>query len=248
MSPYSEHYVFQKPIDPNVKIWRYLDLIKYVSLLEKQALYFVRADILANKFDPFEGQYPNNVVNKILEEALTNGEKEHTLRVLRNIEFQKMLFINCWHINEVESYHMWESYAKRNYGIAIQSTFDKLCRSFDVYKNNDVFIGKVTYENEHIIFGNAFYPYMYKRPFFKSDKELRAIVLNIWKNYENRIYDNSYVNKKGENIPVNLDVLIEKIVLAPKTQNYVKDIIMSLSRKYGIKKPITKSVLDEKPL
>ena len=248
MSPYSEHPVFEKPSDPNIRIWRYMDLVKYVSLLEKQALYFVRADILADEFDPFEGQFPNDIVVKILEKANTDSEKEHVLRLLKNIEFQKMLFINCWHINELESFHMWKIYAKRNYGIAIQSTFDRLCRSFDVYKKNDVFIGKVKYDNKHVIFGNSFYPYMHKRPFFESDKELRAIILNIWKNYKERLYDDSYLNKKGENIPVNLDVLIENIVLAPKTPDYVQDLIISLSTKYGMKNPIMKSVLDETPL
>ena len=51
---YKEHPVFEKPENENTKIWRYLDFTKFVSLLDKSALFFTRADRLN---DPFEGSY-----------------------------------------------------------------------------------------------------------------------------------------------------------------------------------------------
>ena len=51
---YKEHPVFEKPHDLNIKIWRYLDFTKFASLIDKQALFFSRADCLG---DPFEGSY-----------------------------------------------------------------------------------------------------------------------------------------------------------------------------------------------
>jgi len=225
-----------------------MDQEKYVSLLEEQALYFTRADVLAEKFDPFEGKFPNDIVMKLLEQTSTERERQHLFRVLENPEFQKMLIINCWHINPVESYHMWEIYSGRGYGISVQSTFDKLCRSFDVYRHNDVHIGQVTYDKNKIKFVNSFYPYMYKRPFFESDKELRAIIMNIWKNNEKRRYDGSYLLQTGSFIPVNLDILIEKVVVAPNIPENILDKIKSVSKKYGMKKPVERSKLDEKPI
>lgn len=248
MSPYKEHPVFEKLENPQAKIWRYMDIPKYVSLLDKRALYFSRADVLAEKFDPFEGKYPNEIVMKLLEHTSSENERKHLFRVIENPEFQKMLVINCWHINEVESYHMWKIYATRDYGVAIQSTFERLCNCFEVYKNNDVFIGRVSYDQNKIIFGNSFYPYMHKRPYFESDKELRAIILNIWGDYEKRIYDDSYLSHKGSHIPIDLDALIEKVVVIPGTPKNEYEKIKSVSKKYGMKKLIERSKIDDKPI
>lgn len=246
MSPYSEHPVFQPPEDPDIKIWKYMDLPKYISLLDKQALYFARADVLA-KFDPFEGQYPREFVSSFLDRAKTKQEKKHLKKILRDEDFTRMLIINCWHINDVESYHMWKIYAERNYGIAIQSTFNKLCNSFHVFKNNDVSIGKVFYNKDRIKFGNVFYRYLYKRPHYKSENELRAIILNVWKNYEKRIFDDSYLERKGEYIPIDLNILIENIYVAPQTPDWIFDLIKSISNKYSLDKPILPSLIDQKP-
>ena len=43
-----------RPLDDTV-LWRYMDFTKFVSLLEKSALFFPRADKLG---DPFEGYWP----------------------------------------------------------------------------------------------------------------------------------------------------------------------------------------------
>ena len=48
---YEEHPSFKSPPDDAV-LWRYMDFTKFVSLLDKRALFFVRADKLG---DPFEG-------------------------------------------------------------------------------------------------------------------------------------------------------------------------------------------------
>lgn len=49
---YNEHPTFQAPEDEDVKVWRYMDFTKFVSLLDKRSLYFCRVDKLG---DPFEG-------------------------------------------------------------------------------------------------------------------------------------------------------------------------------------------------
>jgi len=43
--------MLQKPEDP-MKVWRYIDLAKFVSMLETQSIYFSRMDLFS---DPFEG-------------------------------------------------------------------------------------------------------------------------------------------------------------------------------------------------
>jgi hypothetical protein len=38
-------------------------------------------------------------------------------------------FVNCWHMNDAESYLMWKAYADRGY--AIQTTFERVQASFE---------------------------------------------------------------------------------------------------------------------
>jgi hypothetical protein len=49
-----EHESFRVPTNRDVKIWRYMDLAKYVAILQQRALSFPRASTLL-KNDPFEG-------------------------------------------------------------------------------------------------------------------------------------------------------------------------------------------------
>jgi hypothetical protein len=49
-----DHPTFVKPPDIDVKIWRYMSLAKFLWMLQKNALYFSRSDLMG---DPFEGHY-----------------------------------------------------------------------------------------------------------------------------------------------------------------------------------------------
>ena len=51
---YKEHVAFDMPEDDR-KIWRYMDLTKFVDIISRKKLYFPTADKLG---DPFEGSYP----------------------------------------------------------------------------------------------------------------------------------------------------------------------------------------------
>jgi len=48
--PYRQHAQISTP-DINTKIWRYMDFTKFLSLLEKNAAFFCRADIIGDKFE-----------------------------------------------------------------------------------------------------------------------------------------------------------------------------------------------------
>ena len=50
---YKKHEAFKTPENENVKIWRYMDFTKFLSILINKELYFRRSDML--KDDPFEG-------------------------------------------------------------------------------------------------------------------------------------------------------------------------------------------------
>jgi len=167
---YKEHPVFEKPENDEAKIWRYMDFTKFVSLLDKSALFFSRADKLD---DPFEGSYskanvklrPQMYKDKIPPDVLKHLTEFHKL-------FVKYTIINCWHLNEYESAAMWKLYLKSNEGIAVRSTFNRLKVSFEAEKRV-IFIGKVQYidyEKDWLPEGNALYPFVHKRKSFAHEQ------------------------------------------------------------------------------
>lgn len=52
---YEPHPVFEEPENKAAKIWRYIDLAKFASTLDRKALFFVQANKLE---DPYEGTVP----------------------------------------------------------------------------------------------------------------------------------------------------------------------------------------------
>jgi hypothetical protein len=75
---FNEHPSFQAPANPNVSIWRYMDLTKFLWMLQEKALFFTRADFLG---DPYEGHYTE--VMSIVEEqyvAMVLGGETNSLK------------------------------------------------------------------------------------------------------------------------------------------------------------------------
>lgn len=104
---YKEHPVFEKTENENIKIWRYLDFTKFVSLLDTKSLFFIRADKLS---DPFEGSFSKANIKL---RPLVYGENFsiiHEKFSKFHMEIRKFTFINSWHMNEYESDAMWRLY------------------------------------------------------------------------------------------------------------------------------------------
>src|SRR5216684_1015225 len=90
--------------EEHTTIWRYMDFTKFVSLLDKKALYFTRSD----KFDDkFEGAIPKPTIEAREAYVLGSGTPltEEILKVMSqgSRDVRKWIFVNCWHINSIES-------------------------------------------------------------------------------------------------------------------------------------------------
>jgi hypothetical protein len=152
---------FSQPEDGRLKVWRYLDLERLLSLLAKAEIAYVRSDVLP---DPFEGSLP-----------LALHEWSKSVAPLPNLTaselrtaFRKQIFLSCWHLNEHESEAMWRLYCGAERGVAIQTTYEKLAAAVP----HDGFIAKVRYEDygsyvpdpdERM---NMLWPFLIKRPSF----------------------------------------------------------------------------------
>ena len=147
---YKERSEFEAP-DTWTIIRLFVGFTKFISYLDKNALFFVRSDKL---FDRYEGKYTEVDVKlwkEILKPKITMKQAE-----IYN-EFRKIVNLSSWHMNQNESAAMWEICLQSNEGVAIQSTFKRLKDSFTPHKEDEVHIGKVKYidyEKDSIPNGN----------------------------------------------------------------------------------------------
>jgi hypothetical protein len=243
---YEQHPIFSSPEDENERVWRYIDFTKFISLLDRKALYFTRAD----KFnDKFEGSYSKlNIENR--NNIYSDCTKIPELIPKIAKDMRKHVFINCWHLNQYESAAMWNIYTKNNESIAIQSTFKRLKESVNS-SSKKIFIGKVNYadyETDWIPEGNVLYPFIYKRKSFEHEKELRAIFLEHPINEEGKfdpIQDPLY---DGITVEIDIIKLIETIYISPLADEWIYDLIKSVVKKYNLDFDIKKSDLDSSPV
>ena len=204
---YKEHPDYNSPQSDAV-LWRYMEFTKFVSLLEKESLFFARADKLG---DPFEGSFskvnealrPILYKDKLSEEALL-GWMQFTK------ESRRFTLINCWHENAHESEAMWRLYAREKDGIAIKTAFNSFKNSFIC--SEDIYIGSVNYVdyNSHFIpEKNVLLPFLHKRKSFEHEREVRAIEFTIPAN-DKGIDTSRDICDIGKYYKVDLSVLIQK--------------------------------------
>jgi ssDNA-specific exonuclease RecJ len=244
---YEEHEIFIKPEDPDIKIWRYMDFSKLLSLLDKKALFFSRADKL---IDPFEGSF--SCFNVEMRSEVYKGKiPQENLNKIYSIfkKFREYTLINCWHMNDFESFAMWKLYSANNQGIAIQSTFTRLTECFKLAKET-VFIGKVKYidyTKDWMPEGNTMYPFIHKRKSFEYENELRALIQSFPTN--DKAFDFCVeLFKNGSYIDVDIHTLIQNVYVCPTAPDWFLDLVMSSIKQYGFEFKVIKSSLNEDPV
>ena len=218
------------PEDNNTIVWKYLDLSKFLDMLLSQQLFMSRSD----KFeDQYEGTFSEPTFEEIKKIAANNPKfldyyKSHREKVV----------ISSWHINEYESFAMWQIFTKNNEGLAIQSTIGRLKEALRPENRIEQYIGNVNYidyKKEYIPFDDTFFSFLFKRKSFQYEREVRII--------SDVSAQNISVNE-GLKINVDLNQLIEKIYIHPKSENWYKKLVIELVSKLDFKIEIEKSDLE----
>jgi hypothetical protein len=218
------------PEDNNTIVWKYLDLSKFLDMLLSQQLFMSRSD----KFeDQYEGTFSEPTFEEIKKIAANNPKfldyyKSHREKVV----------ISSWHINEYESFAMWQIFTKNNEGLAIQSTIGRLKNALQPENRIEQYIGNVNYidyKKEYIPFDDTFFPFLFKRKSFQYEREVRII--------SDVSAQNISINE-GLKINVDLNQLIEKIYIHPKSENWYKKLVIELVSKLNFKIEIEKSDLE----
>ncbi len=214
---FQENKSFSLPGEETV-LWRYMDFSKYLSLLEKQTLYFSRADHFQGS-DPYEGSQTmsemcNEALNKrTLSLLYPNLDQDgiHLLFKDLSTQLMKKSYINCWHMNDYENLAMWRVYTQANTGITVKTKFHDLKKSLE-HSQESIWAGVVRYVNfvdrdDIPQAGPIDKLLLRKSKYYEYENELRLIY-----NIENPLHE-----KLGVEIPVDLDVLIHEIYVENNT-------------------------------
>jgi hypothetical protein len=250
----AEHPVFQPPADQNISVWRYMNLSKFVWMLQHEALYFCRCDLLG---DPYEGHYPK---------TLADGEDEFVRSMLANAQFGQIpnaedvarsafkamleqpkkikeeMFVSCWHMNEEESSAMWKLYTSHDESICIRSTYQTLADGLP----DACHLGQVKYidyRRDRFEAGNLLNYIIHKRKSFEHEHEVRAVV---WK-FAGSDLPFEAVGSQGLVIPVNIQTLVHEIFVSPDSKPVFREIVQGLAARYGVTAQVKQSGANDPP-
>ncbi|MDO5768513.1 MAG: DUF2971 domain-containing protein [Psychrobacter sp.] len=205
--PFKRHPTFNPALNKNSKLWRYMSLPKFISLIQNSNLFMYNLELMS-KDDKFEGvlpagnfihrqwqaidDVPENVLTKLkkniiyhetgdLRTCLEHYKEEQELRIRQTYAHRRSYFINCWHMSEYESLAMWDIYSRKDEGIAIVSSESNFIEAFaDLGK--DIYGGSVqyvNYDNFSIDVNNVFNSILYKRASYAYEQEYRLVLHDI---------------------------------------------------------------------
>lgn len=241
-----EHFDFENQLewdqDWNQKIWRYLDMEQFLSLMHRSALRFGRADLFA---DDLEGTVPS---------ASSLPQNAHNL----NRRAAEITNINCWHKAPAESMTMWEIYSDR--GVVIKSTPRELRNSLCDKRKFGVQFADVQYldytsdsfefferTEDDGVRGNYTEPFQFKREYYQGENEFRAITgpltseefrSKVGQDEEGGEDWNKIVDRHktaGIFVTVDLEELINNVIISPYSSTRDYEAAKELAeRKHGL--------------
>lgn len=218
------HSSFPQPIDTSVRVWRYMDLAKFIWLVEYKKLWLSRLDLLK---DHHEGSITRLSLDTfeqwLRQRGLLLGDFPQMLRNMRT-----STYVNCWHLVNTESEAMWRLYCPGDHGVAIQTSYKKLSDSINHDAN--LFLGCITYidyESGGFPIGNMFLPVMHKRESFAHEKEVRLV-----KTLYEFIGLPIRIGPPGITIDWQIESVIDAIYINPYAPEYYYDVIQATIRKF----------------
>jgi hypothetical protein len=106
---YADHATFRLPPNRDGKIWQYMDLAQFVSMLHRMQLFFIKANKLR---DPYEGTMPqfNNLIRSEIyatekHKFQSEDQFNHFISTMPDTmqnqfqAYRELVLINSWHYN-----------------------------------------------------------------------------------------------------------------------------------------------------
>lgn len=248
------HPDFEQPSNDSMSLWRYMDLSKFVVLLQTESLYFARADQLGDKY---EGSLPRLNTTLVRDIQIAHQKRQSKGRLtderIAELEAQvsqarmrirQHVFVSCWHGNPFESAAMWKLYARSGDAVAVRTTYAKLRDQI----SEEALIGLVRYEDyeSHFIRTDSLLaPLMLKRNSFSHENEVRAL---FWVDDSQRAPKGVRLSSGGLQCPVSLNDLLDGVYVSPDSSPWFLDSVTSLCTKYGLAVKVRQSALSSPAL
>ncbi|WP_378006783.1 hypothetical protein [Aeromonas jandaei] len=255
-------------------IWRYLDLAKFICLIQSNSLFLSRADMFD---DPFEGTINKPTHESFINEIESNLQGKSVKASYLKLKGQWVVFsenhdtdlgrslfstlkwlktytyVNCWHQSEHESEAMWKLYSKNiTESLVVKTSVSKLEDALP----KSLKLEPVAYRNydSNYVMDNYFLsPFKTKRLAFSHEKEVRIIIQEPpLKDFDSEYkqFDIDLVNNElGKVVQLHGGVqqVIEEIRLSPLASSWFESLIRDLLVKYQIDIPVNRSEISVKP-
>ena len=249
---YSSHPNFPD-IDDTTALWRYVDVYRYLDLLQTAELHLTRADQME---DRWEGAYSK--VNIASRPGLY-AEDWEAMSKTAPLMYQygrTHTYMNCWYMGEGQSYAMWKLYDAAGKGVAIRTTAARLRKAL-VGAHRPALSGAqvqyVDYDATFIPEGNMFSPYLHKRESFEFEREYR--LLTMWFPQALMVDNQNTAGTTEPDLPpiflreqVDLAVLIERVYVSPDAPAWVAGVVRDVTARYLPDVDVTHSDLASDPV
>jgi len=259
--PLESHPNLVLPPDTTV-LWRYMDLAKFMLLIEKASLWFARLDQFE---DPLEGTFtdaelehlrslnsPSAALPSLISEGYIRGTKQ----------MRGTAYVNCWRAGSTESMAMWDLYGKGGVVVAVKTTVANLTDAISTSPLR-TFLAEVTYVDWNVApFDNNSLVMCFRKDLsYAHEREVRAVIWDvdvIGQNMSDALvaarsrpdYPSSgmdpflvekAVGRPGLEVPFDPGECLTEVVVGPRETHTIAGLVESILKRYGLKTKITVS-------
>ena len=228
-----------QPKNPDMVIWRYMDITAFLALVQTSSLHFA---LLESLEDPHEGR--NTLKGDSLHYLLTRSaaEAKRSQQQLNKL-IRSRSYVNCWTGSEHENAALWKIYSSSGTVVALRSTYNKLVDALP----NDYAVGCVKYINytkaKPLQFGTNsdfryFHLVFHKRLEFSFEHEIRAAHFRR---------DDVRPNSNGMSVMIDdLSQLIDAVRIRSTEPTWKIKVVEKLCKHYKLS--FSRSRIDDEPL
>jgi len=234
---------FQQPQDPGASVWRYIDVPRFVSMLQNRGLYYARVDHLP---DEYEGGWGECLEGTRLADPVFGKLLKHGSWASR--QMVRLYYVNCWRLQPGESDALWRIYTGGpSGGIAIRTTYRQLVEELP----ETDYIGEIQY----LDYGSeAFDPHyianflMHKRLQFSHEREVRIV-----RTVETASFQDQSVAEMRDRLPIGVDVpvdlskVVQAVVVSPYAPEWHLELVRGLVKAHGFEFPVVLSEMARLP-
>ena len=239
---------YPEDVASDTEIWRYMDLGKFISLLQSKQLWFSHRSCFE---DPYEGRYSKAVAEEIQREKWGIEElNEEDTKYFSDDGADD--YVSCWNMKEGQSVALWKLYVEGNNGVAVKSTVQNL-KDCLIGLPTDEFeyqfqSGKVEYHITGEEPRGHYAPIFTKRDIFEFENEYR-VVLTSFDSLDDVQIDGFKVKPNiGLGVKIDPGDLLDEVYISPSSSGYLQNVVENLREDYGPDYTVKKSTVFDHPL